>query len=89
MAGAIDLDAFESSTFFDRLQRVQVGGLIRPLQIVNGLGTLLTSVVTLVGIAVALVALQPVLLPFILLGYAPLWYASPATARRCSSSCSA
>jgi ATP-binding cassette subfamily B protein len=76
VAGAIDLEAFESPSFFDRLQRAQVGGLTRPLQMVNGLGNLTTSVVTLLGIAVALVALQPVLLPFIVLGYVPLWYAS-------------
>ncbi|MDQ3569700.1 MAG: ABC transporter ATP-binding protein/permease [Actinomycetota bacterium] len=76
VAGTVDLEAFESPAFFDRLQRAQIGGLTRPLQMVNGLGTLTTSVVTLLGIAVALVALQPVLLPFILLGYAPLWYAS-------------
>ena len=48
----------------------------RPLQLVSGLGTLITSLVTLVGISVALVLLQPVLVPFILLGYAPLWYAT-------------
>ncbi len=76
VAEAIDLEAFESPSFFDRLRRAQVGGLTRPLQMVNGLGTLTTSVVTLLGIAVALVALQPVLLPFIALGYVPLWYAS-------------
>ncbi|HEV2068716.1 MAG TPA: ABC transporter ATP-binding protein [Acidimicrobiales bacterium] len=76
VAGAIDLEAFESPSFFDRLRRAQVGGLTRPLQMVNGLGTLTTSVVTLLGIAVALVALQPVLLPFIVVGYVPLWYAS-------------
>ena len=76
VAEAIDLEAFESPSFFDRLRRAQVGGLTRPLQMVNGLGTLTTSVVTLLGIAVALVALQPVLLPFIVVGYVPLWYAS-------------
>lgn len=76
VAGAVELEAFESPAFFDRLQRAQLGGLTRPLQMVNGLGTLLTSVVALVGISVALATLQPILVPFILLGYAPLWLAS-------------
>ncbi len=75
-AGAVDLEAFEWPGYFDRLQRAQAAALARPLQLVNGLGTLTTSVVTLVGIAAALVALEPVLLPFILLGYVPFWYAS-------------
>ncbi len=76
VATAVDLEAFEWPGFFDRLQRAQVAGWTRPLQLVNGLGTLTTSVVTLVGVAAALVALQPILVPFILLGYLPLWYAS-------------
>lgn len=76
VAAAVELEAFEWPDFFDRLQRAQLAGSTRPLQLVNGLGTLTTSVVTLVGIAAALVALQPLLIPFILGGYAPLWYAS-------------
>ena len=75
-AGAVDLEAFEWPGYFDRLRRAQVAALSRPLQLVNGLGTLTTSVVTLVGIAAALVALQPILIPFILLGYVPFWFAS-------------
>ncbi|MDQ4068021.1 MAG: ABC transporter ATP-binding protein, partial [Actinomycetota bacterium] len=75
-ACAVDLEAFEWPGYFDRLQRAQAAALARPLQLVNGLGTLTTSVVTLLGVAVALVALQPILVPFILLGYLPFWYAS-------------
>ena len=80
-ASAVDLEAFEWPGFFDRLQRAQVAAMTRPLQLVNGLGTLVTSVVTLAGIAAALVALQPILVPFILLGYVPLWYASTRNSR--------
>lgn len=76
VAQSIELEAFESPEFYDRLQRAQMGGLTRPLQMVSGLGTLATSLVSLLGISVALAAIQPVLVPFLLLGYAPLWYAS-------------
>jgi ATP-binding cassette subfamily B protein len=76
VATTVELEAFESPTFFDRLRRAQLAGLTRPLQMVNGLGTLTTSVITLLGIGVALIAIQPILLPFIVLGYAPLWFAS-------------
>ncbi len=80
-ATAVELEAFEWPGFFDRLQRAQLAGSTRPLQLVNGLGTLTASVVTLVGVAAALVALQPILVPFILLGYLPLWYASTRNSR--------
>ena len=76
VATTVDLEAFESPSFFDRLRRAQVAGLTRPLQMVNGLGTLTTSLITLLGIGIALIAIQPVLLPFIVLGYTPLWFAS-------------
>ena len=76
VAGAVDLEAFESPGFFDRMQRAQIGSLTRPMQMVAGLGTLATSVVALVGITVALATLQPILVPFVALGYAPLWLAS-------------
>ena len=81
VTGAIDLVAFESPGFFDRLQRAQIGSITRPLEMVNGLGTLATSVIALVGITIALVALQPLLVPFVLLGYAPLWLASTRNSR--------
>jgi ATP-binding cassette subfamily B protein len=32
VAGAVELEAFESPDFFDRLRRAQVGGLTRPLR---------------------------------------------------------
>jgi len=76
VAESVDLESFESPEFFDRLQRAQMGALTRPLQMVTGLGTLMTSLVTILGISVALVALEPTLVPFLMLGYAPLWFVS-------------
>lgn len=76
VAATVELAAFESAAFFDRLQRAQAGALVRPLQMVSGLGTLMTSVVALGGISVALFTLQPLLAPFALLAYGPIWYAS-------------
>lgn len=76
VAATVELAAFESAAFFDRLQRAQTGAQVRPLQMVSGLGTLMTSVVALGGIAVALFTLQPLLAPFALLAYGPIWYAS-------------
>jgi ATP-binding cassette subfamily B protein len=76
VATAVDPKAYETPEFFDRLRRAQSAGLTRPLQMVNGLGTLTTSLVTLAGIGIALVAIQPLLIPFLVLGYGPMWFAS-------------
>jgi ATP-binding cassette subfamily B protein len=68
----IDLLAFESPDFYDRLQRARSQGQFRALQTVNGLLGIVNALVTAVGIVLALVALQPLLLPFVLIGYLPL-----------------
>jgi ATP-binding cassette subfamily B protein len=69
----IDLLAFESPDFYDRLSRARAQGQFRALQIVNGFLGLVGGVVASAGIIVALAALQPLLLPFVLVGYLPLW----------------
>jgi ATP-binding cassette, subfamily B, bacterial len=68
----IDLLAFESPEFYDRLQRARAQGQFRALQTVQGLLGIVGSVVAAMGIVLALVALQPLLLPFVLIGYLPL-----------------
>ena len=68
VATRVDLLAFESPDFYDRLQRARAQGQYRSLQTVNGLLGILSSSVTAVGIIVALAVLQPLLLPFILIG---------------------
>jgi ATP-binding cassette subfamily B protein len=69
----IDLLAFESPDFYDRLQRARAQGQFRALQTVNGLLGIVGSAVAAVAIVGALAALQPLLLPFVVVGYLPLW----------------
>ncbi|HET9323300.1 MAG TPA: ABC transporter ATP-binding protein [Gaiellaceae bacterium] len=69
----IDLLAFESPDFYDRLQRARAQGQYRAMQTVNGLLGIVGALVGSVGIVLALAALQPLLLPFVLVGYMPLW----------------
>jgi ATP-binding cassette subfamily B protein len=69
----IDLLAFESPDFYDRLQRARAQGQFRALQTVNGLLGIVGASVASAGIIIALAALQPLLLPFVLIGYLPLW----------------
>jgi ATP-binding cassette, subfamily B, bacterial len=77
----IDLLAFESPDFYDRLQRARAQGQFRALQTVSGLLGILGAAVAGVGIVAALAALQPVLLPFVLVGYLPLWIVASRNTR--------
>jgi ATP-binding cassette, subfamily B, bacterial len=77
----IDLLAFESPDFYDRLQRARAQGQFRALQTVNGLLGMVRASVAGVGLVVALVVLQPLLLPFVLVAYVPLWVVATLNTR--------
>lgn len=77
----IDLLAFESPDFYDRLQRARSQGQFRALQTVNGLLGMVGAAVASIGIVAALATLQPLLLPFILVGYVPLWIVASLNTR--------
>jgi ATP-binding cassette, subfamily B, bacterial len=77
----IDLLAFESPDFYDRLQRARAQGQFRALQTVSGLLGILGAAVAGVGIVAALATLQPLLLPFVLVGYLPLWIVASRNTR--------
>src|SRR5262245_21730835 len=76
VATGVDLLAFEEPTFHDRLRRAQGQGAFRGLQIVHGLLGIIGASVTVITLLVTLAALQPLLLPFVLVGYLPLWVAA-------------
>ena len=77
----IDLLAFESPDFYDRLTRARAQGQFRSLQTVNGLLGIVGAAVAVIGIVAALAAIQPVLLPFVVLGYLPLWFVASRNTR--------
>ena len=77
----IDLLAFESPDFYDQLQRARAQGQFRALQTVNGLLGMVGAAVASVGIVAALATLQPLLLPFVLIGYVPLWIVASLNTR--------
>ena len=72
VATAADLLQFEDPEFHDRLRRAQMQGQFRALQTVNGLLGLVGALVAAIGIVLALAALQPHLVPLIVVGYIPL-----------------
>ena len=76
VAAAVDLESFERPAFFDRLQRAQSQGVSAPIDIASGLSGMASGAIGVLGITAALLALEPLLVPLVLLGYAPIWIAS-------------
>jgi ATP-binding cassette, subfamily B, bacterial len=73
VATRVDLMAYESPDFHDRLRRAHATGPLRALQIANGSIGLVGNLVSVLGIVLALLALQPLLVPLVLVSYVPLW----------------
>ncbi len=76
VAGRVDLLAYEGSAFYDQLRRVQINAVTRPYSVVQGMINLSGGVIGSIGVATAILAIAPMLLPILLLGGVPLWYAS-------------
>ena len=73
---SVDLLAYESPAFHDRLQRAQINALTRPLQLVNGVLGVLGALFTIAGISGALLFLEPLFLVLVLVAYVPVWLAA-------------
>jgi ATP-binding cassette subfamily B protein len=72
VACAVELEAYDTPAFHDRLVRAAGGGQFRPWQVVEGLTGLAGAAVGIAGIALALLALQPWLVPLVLAAAVPL-----------------
>jgi ATP-binding cassette subfamily B protein len=70
-AAAVDLESFETASFFDRLQRAKLSARDRPWATVRALIGLIASLLGFVALASVLVSLQPVLVPFVVLATIP------------------
>lgn len=80
-AASVDLIAFEDSGFYDRLQRANVAGQMRPWMMTSGLLGLVTSVIGTAGIGFALFTLEPVLVLLVALAAAPVFVATSRNAQ--------
>jgi ATP-binding cassette, subfamily B, bacterial len=72
VATRVDLRKFESARFYDRLQRVQANALTRPYQITHGLVATTGGAAAGAGLLVAIVLVDPALLPLLLVGAVPV-----------------
>ena len=80
-AAAVDLANYEDSSFFDQLQRAATGGQMRPWQLTMALTSAIAAVLGTVGITIALLALQPILVPLAFVAAVPVWIATVRSAK--------
>lgn len=75
IAAKVELAAFEHPDFHNRLQRVQSGSQ-QPLNMVYGVSGLISALMGVIGVSVALVAIEPLLIPLVLTVLLPAWLAA-------------
>lgn len=75
VAARTKLETFESSSFYDRLQRATVTAEIRPVQLASGILGGLTALTAAAGVAGGLLLINPLLGALVLLSAVPLWIA--------------
>jgi ATP-binding cassette subfamily B protein len=72
VATAVELEAFETPAFHNRLQRVRAQQH-QAVNLVQGLSGLLGAVAGVGGVVIALLAIEPLLIPLILIVLIPAW----------------
>jgi ATP-binding cassette, subfamily B, bacterial len=72
VASAVELEAYENPAFHDRLVRASKGGQVRPMQLVEGGLGLVGGLGGIIGVTVALLALQPWLVPLVFAAAVPV-----------------
>lgn len=81
IAVAADLLAFETPSFHDRLQRAQMHGAARPIQMTTGLINVMRGLFALVGVGAALIFIQPLFLALLVAAYVPVWFATTRSSK--------
>jgi ATP-binding cassette subfamily B protein len=72
---AVDLAVYDDPAFHNRVRRIQREGH-RPLDVVWGLAGLAQGVIGVAGVVVAFIAIEPLLIPLVLLVVFPVWLAA-------------
>jgi ATP-binding cassette subfamily B protein len=80
-ATAVDLIELDRPAFHDRLLRAQLNAQVRPVQMVNGAVGFVSAAFSAVGVALALLFVQPVFLAVIVLAFVPAWIATRRASR--------
>jgi ATP-binding cassette subfamily B protein len=72
---SVDLATYETSEFYDHLSRVKLNATSEPYAVTNALTSLIGGLLGTVGVAAALFTIQPVLVPLLMIGGVPMWFA--------------
>lgn len=76
VAVTVDLEAFEHPSFFDRLTRATWQGAFAALEIAYAVVDLAGAAFGVIGVGLALLVLEPLLVPVVVAIYVPLWIAA-------------
>jgi ATP-binding cassette subfamily B protein len=72
VARAVDLVAFDTPAFHNRLQRIR-SSAHQPMNLAYGVSGLAGAAVGVVGVVLALIAIEPLLLPLVAAVFVPAW----------------
>jgi ATP-binding cassette subfamily B protein len=82
VAESVELTEFERPDFFERLQRVRMNALQRPLTMTQGLVTMVGGLVGSAALVAAVISISPLLIPLLLLALVPLFVVQRIRSRR-------
>jgi ATP-binding cassette, subfamily B, bacterial len=78
----VEMAAFESPDFHDQLERARTSAITRSILMVSSVSALTLNLLTSGGVAVALLLLEPLLLPLVLVSGIPMLLATVFNSRR-------
>ncbi|HEX5089009.1 MAG TPA: ABC transporter ATP-binding protein [Nocardioides sp.] len=81
VATGVGLRYFESSEFYNRLNRVQTSALVRPYQVTQGLLSMASALAASIGLGITLYLISPLLLPLVVVAGIPLLITSGRESR--------
>ena len=81
VTGRVSLEFFESPRFFEQLKRVEVNAISRPVTVTTAIFGLIGGLLGAVGLLVALLSIEPLLVPLLLLAGVPTAYLTRRAAR--------
>ena len=82
ISSRVHLGAFENPNFHDQLERARASATMRSIQMVSSVSSVTMNLLTSGGIAVALLVLEPLLLPLVLVSAVPWLLATMRNSRR-------
>lgn len=73
IASRVELIAFDSPSFHNRLQRATVNAATRPATMADAVLSLLSAALTIAGVIFALLVIEPLIVAVALFGFIPIW----------------